>query len=190
MHFFPEDLSLTINNRFNLDQEANIPTWYSTVLLFLVSMCSLTIYFYGTTLLSQSDRWRSFWILMSSVYCFLSLDEAARLHELIDKHTSLKWVYVYAPFGAIFFLLCVFYLFSVRNNDRTLRIWLLGGLLLYATGGLFAEYYSYYFGPLSPILQQVEFVLEEGLEVLGTIMVLMACFTELNQLNADKGQIH
>ena len=101
MHFFPGSLSRMIQNRFNLDGEANIPNWYSTVLLFFVSLTSLGIYILSDNV--SHLHLRGFWLVFSGVYCFLSLDEAACLHEIIDIMTSIKWVYVYAPFAGIFF---------------------------------------------------------------------------------------
>ncbi|OMH38044.1 hypothetical protein [Motiliproteus sp. MSK22-1] len=188
MHFFPESSSWSIHNRFNLDTEGNIPTWYSTVLLFSISILSLVIYFLRERFIRPIERWNSFWLVLSSAYCFLSLDEGARLHELIDRSTSIKWVYVYAPFAAVFFSICFMYFWVVRRDSEDLRVWFLGGLVVYATGGLLSEFVSHYFAPLPEVLQQVEFIVEEGLEMLGTIMVLMGCFKELNYLNSAEVQ--
>jgi len=181
MHFFPESLSSTIHNRFNLDGEANVPTWYSTVLLFSVALSSLIIYHLDNISSYADKSWRLFWLGFGGVYCFFSLDEAARLHEIIDVNTSIKWIFIYAPLVGIFFVVCAYYL-AVRNNNKTLRNWIIGGLIIYAAGGLFAEFVSYLFYPLPPALQQVEFVLEEGLELIGTILVLMGCLQESNRL--------
>ena len=189
MHFFPESSSWSIHNRFNLDTEANIPTWYSTVLLFSISILSIVIHFLREKYIKNVETWNSFWLMFSSVYCFLSLDEAARLHELIDRSTSIKWVYIYAPFGAIFFSICFVYFWVIRRDSTDLRIWFLGGLIVYATGGLLSEFVSYYYAPLPAVVQQIEFIVEEGLEMLGTIMVLMGCFKELNYLSS-KGYRH
>ena len=191
MHVLANDLSWALHEskRFNLDAEANIPTWFSAILLFSISICSLLIYMLRSNVLKERGGWVSFWIVVSAVYCFLSLDEVARLHELIDTYTSVKWVYVYAPFAAIFFFACVFYFFAIRNNDHRIGFWFVGGLFLYGAGGLFAEFLSHYFHPLPRILQQLEFMSEEGLEMLGAAMVLMACFTELNALNQTKIRI-
>jgi hypothetical protein len=174
MHFFPERLSWTIHDKFNLDGEANIPTWYSTVLLFSVSLSSLGIY----KLSFDHAHSRRFWLVFSCVYCFLSLDEAAGLHEVIDRTTSVKWVFVYAPFAGAFFMICAYHL--VKSDNKTLRNWILSGLVVYVLGGLLGEFISYLFYPLPPLLQQLEFVLEEGFEMFGTIMVLMGCLQELN----------
>jgi hypothetical protein len=176
MHFFPEKLSSTIHNRFDLDAEANIPTWYSTVLLFAVFLSSLGIYILNNDHL----YFRKFWLVFSCVYCYLSIDEAARLHEIIDETAGVKWVLLYAPFAAAFFLMCVYHLLNC--SDKTLRNLILGGLIVYALGGLIGELIFYLFAPLAPGLQQLEFVLEEGFEMVGSIIVLMGCLRELNRL--------
>lgn len=115
------------------------------------------------------------------VYCFLSIDEAARLHEFVNYITAIKWTYVYAPFAAIFFAISARYLVVIRREDKTLRNWVIGGLIVYAMGGLGLEFLSYLI-PLSSFLQLIEIVLEEGLEMIGTIMVLTGCIREIRLL--------
>jgi hypothetical protein len=182
MHLFPSSLSCIIRNKFNLNGEANVPTWYSTVLLFSVALSSLIIYLRGKTTAYNNNLWWSFWLGFSAVYCFLSLDEAACLHEIIDQYISIKWIFIYAPFAGMFFMACVCYLIVIRNDSKTLRNWILGGLVIYAAGGLICEAINCLLYPLSPTLQQVEHIFEEGLELVGTIMVLMGCLHELNRV--------
>ena len=182
MHFFPESVSWTIANRFNLDGEANIPEWYSAVLLFSVSLSSLAVYVLGRKGVDGNRPWNGFWLAFAGVYCFLSLDECARMHEIFDSATSLKWVYAYAPFAAIFFVVCVFYFTTIRHGERRVRNWVLGGLIVYALGGLVSEFIGYIFRPLPHAMQQMEFVIEEGLEMIGAIIVLMGVLQELQRL--------
>ena len=182
LHFFPESLSSTIRDRLNLDKEANIPTWYSAVLLFLIAICSGVIFIVRTKIMETAESGNRFWAVFGLVYCFLSLDETARLHEIIDTVTSIKWVYVYAPFAALFFLATVRYFWKLRPDDRDPGRWIVGGLLVYAAGGLFSEWMAHSMS-LRGGVQQLETILEEGLEMLGTIMVLMGCFQELNTLS-------
>ena len=179
MHFFPEAFSTTIRNRFDLNGEANIPTWYSTELLFAISASSLILY-----ALSATDRQsRKFWLVFGCVYGFLSLDEAARLHEVIDKH--IKWVVVYGPPAGLFFVFCANHL--CNGDNQALRNFIVGGLSVYALGGLVGETVSSLLDPLSPVLQQVEFVWEEGLEMLGSILVLTGCLQEINRVASSQG---
>jgi hypothetical protein len=178
LHFFPKRLSATIDDRFNLDAEANIPAWYSTVLLFSVSLSSFSVYILAQKGRGRELPWRWFWLVLGAAYCFLSLDEAARLHEIIDTETSVKWTFVYGPFAGVFFLLCVFYFAGIRRADKGLRNWILGGLIVYALGGLISETIGHFFHPLPPMWQRLELVCEEGLEMVGTILVLRGCLHE------------
>lgn len=182
MHFFPVGVSWTIADRFNLDGEANIPEWYSAVLLFSVALSSLLIYLLGRDGIGRNYSWDKFWLGFAAVYCFLSLDEGARLHEILDSATPVKWVYAYAPFAAIFFVVCAFYFMVIRKGEKGVRNWVLGGLIVYALGGLVSEAIGYLLRPLPHAIQQAEFVIEEGFEMIGTIMVLMGCLQELRRL--------
>ena len=181
MNFYPyadiNSLSGTIHNRFNLDAEANIPTWFSTLLLFCVSLTSFILYNFRNKLKIDTSM-HTFWLVMSAAYCFLSLDEAARIHEVIDAILHIKWIYIYAPLAGIFFMTCVYFLVIINKdvNSKNLRNWIIGGLLIYALGGLGGETYDYFVHSSS-----VEVVFEEGLEFLGTIMVLIGSLQELER---------
>ncbi len=179
MHFFPKSLSSTIDKRFDLDREANVPTWYSTILLFSVALTSITIHFLKNKSSNQNRRF--FWLGFSAVFCYLSLDEAAQLHEPLTQWTSFKWVFVYAPFFGMFFLLCVYYLLWIKNDNRTSGYLIIGGLVVLSIGGMVCELISHLYD-LPDTLQVIEFVLEEGLELIGTIIVLMGCLHELNRV--------
>ncbi len=181
LHFFPRSISWSVHERFDLDAEANIPTWYATVLLFSVALCASLIFFVERARVIQRSLWRYFWLAFSAIYLFISLDEAARLHEILDRAIPPKWVVIYAPFFVVFFMVSAYYLTAI-HRDLSVRSWILGGLIVYAAGALAAEAISHALFPLPTTLQQVEFVVEEGLELLGTIGVLMGCLLEL-QLN-------
>ena len=166
--------------KFNLNTEGNIPTWYSTILLFSVSAVSFFIY-QITNLKPGSNKINyGFWLTVSFTFLFLSLDEASQIHELIDQHTSIKWVYVYAPFGALFFSYCGMHFYRTWKENKRIGTWILGGLIVYACGGLLCEWVSHHFQPLPPFIQKVEFIMEEGLEMFGVILILTGCLNKLD----------
>jgi hypothetical protein len=174
MYFFPANWSWAIEDRFDLDKEANVPTWFAVTLLFSISIIALLIHLVGRNI-RIATSWRSFWIVFSAVFCFLSLDEASRVHEGIDNVFHIKWIYVYMPFASLFFIVCTYFLIVI-NKDKTLTYWISGGLLVYALGGLLCETISFYL-----YSGKAEVVFEEGLEILGTIMILTGCVQELNR---------
>jgi len=180
LHFAGEHLSPPLHERLDLNAEANVPTWYSTILLFCVALAAL-----GISLADPpAGPGRRFWRFFSAVYCFLSLDEAARIHELADQVLWIKWIYVYAPLGAAFFVFCVRSLATMDNVAARERI--VFGLLLFGLGGLGGETLSYLLRPLPDAWQQAEFVFEEGLEMLGSVIVLAGCLLEADRLLARR----
>ena len=54
-------------------------------------------------------------------------------------------------------------------------------MTVFALGGFVAEFVGYLFRLLPAYLPEIEFALEEGLEMLGTIIVLCACLNHLNR---------
>src|SRR6267143_3832181 len=68
---------------FNMDREANFPTYFNTILLFMVAQ---TFFLMGKSNKSNGNFYfRTYWYFLSVIFVFLSLDEAASVHEwLID----------------------------------------------------------------------------------------------------------
>jgi len=84
LHFLPESLA---GYKFNLDKEGNVPTWYSTILLYSVAICALLIYFSYDISYKSNYSLRYFWLGFSLCYGFLSFDEGAHIHEMINIFT-------------------------------------------------------------------------------------------------------
>lgn len=167
-----------IVQRFDLNAEANLPTWWATILLFVVALCGFFIY-----VLQQKERvatrWPKFWLFFGTLYLLLSLDEAAQIHEILDRTSAVKWVSVYAPLAFIVLFVFGFYFFVIRAKDRSLRRWIVAGLFLYILGGLVLEWVDHTY-TLRYAWRQSEYVVEEGLELAGTILVLRGCLLEIN----------
>lgn len=64
----------------NVSLEYNIPTWYQAIALFL---CGLTLAVIAMVKQQEASRWTQYWRVLSLIFFFLSLDEAAELHELL-----------------------------------------------------------------------------------------------------------
>ncbi len=179
-HFINTEFPDFLVQRMNIDAEANIPTWFSTILLFSVSVTAFFIYRLVSGQPEVKSRWQKFWLVLGVIYLILSLDEAAQIHELIDQLTDVKWVFIYAPVAGAIFLVCVYYFIVIRKQDGELRNWIIGGLVVFALGGLVFEWVTFTFH-LPYALRQIAYVTEEGLELIGTTMVLTGCLREFNK---------
>ena len=80
---------------FHLENEANIPNWYSTVLLFAIALAALVI-----RRLQKQPRWGFFWPVFAGFFALLSLEEAADLREVIYHTIFVKSFLVCAPLGS------------------------------------------------------------------------------------------
>ena len=74
--WFGRPLGPILSDQFDLDGERNIPAWFSTVQLFLVSMMFMVLASAST----QGTERVTFWIL-SLLFLALSCDESVGIHE-------------------------------------------------------------------------------------------------------------
>ena len=125
--------------RFNVGAEANIPTFFSAVVLLLASILLLVI---TTEKFSQKDRFRFEWMGLGLGFLLLAIDESALFHELlygIPDHLgfgSLGTVAWVIPFGLILLCIGLAYLrFLTHLDKRSFRMFL-GAALLFVGGAV------------------------------------------------------
>ena len=126
---------------FDTDLEGNVPSWYSSSLLLAASGMAL--------LCRHADgdrRRRAYWGGLTAIFLYMSLDEAARLHEQIGNLTALlsgragmllfPWV---LPFGILALVVGALYLrFLFRLPVHTAATFVAAGAL-YVGGALGME---------------------------------------------------
>ncbi len=76
------DYMLGIMPLFDLYEESNIPTWFSSILLFSASLLLVVITMIKKELNSKE---KTYWGGLAAIFVLLSLDEIAQLHELSGK---------------------------------------------------------------------------------------------------------
>ncbi|MFA5156306.1 MAG: hypothetical protein WC532_02790 [Candidatus Omnitrophota bacterium] len=172
---------------FDLDQEGNIPTWFSSQLLFLVSIITGINYILNRKLIKKSERifnksW--VWLLISGVFLFLSMDEVAYIHERL--HDKLKlvflntkashdlWMIVYIPFllGGLFFLKD--FLKYLYQLSRASFKFIFGASILWLSTFVLELVGQYYLKKGYPQIYQIEVIAEEGLEMLAALLFCVA----------------
>lgn len=131
----------------NLEQEGNIPTWYSSAKLLVLAVLALVF------AAAAVDRHRSgrvaLWLMTAALFAGLSLDEAATLHERTARWVmrgawgavmrdavlggdalkdAFAWVVIFAPLiVAILYFLFAFLRQEFRDDRQEWR-WVVAGL--------------------------------------------------------------
>jgi hypothetical protein len=165
---------------FNLNEEANIPTYYSAMLLLL---CSGLLILIGTLSKHEGSRYRS-WQVLGGIFFYLSLDEVAQLHEtlgmLMDKCLpalnilQFNWVLVYGPLGIILMICMRRFIMQLPARIRWLT--LLAGFV-YVGGAIGIEtvsgQYLAFTGQRDCVFNLIAMV-EESCEMMGAVIFVYA----------------
>ena len=185
---------LTLLQRFNVDQEISIPTWYSVCLLF-----SAFFLLYSITTHPQLTRHRKRWFGLAFIFLFLSIVEGIALNDgigaalrfVVDVDTNsafrYRWVIVAIPAVLILGVLYVPLIFSLPQRIRLLIILAAG---LYVGGAIGAEMLNaYMLGRTDFLLVRLVVHFEELYEMFGASIFIYALFQYLHQLD-DKQEAH
>lgn len=125
------------------DNEANLPTWFSALLL---SACAAMAWLIGAAERRLDGRHWKHWLGVAGIFLYLSLDETGRVHErTIDPLRDLlggdgllefTWIVVAIP---VVIATAVFYAGFVRALPRPVRWRLTAAAVLYVAGAIGTE---------------------------------------------------
>ena len=180
-HYLINEAIQSYNRLFSLDKEANIPTWYSSILLFIVAI-PLTII---SLLVSKTgEPYARRWAFLALIFLALSLDETAIIHEMFIKPLKMAfhltgylyygWVIVGGLFVVAIALAYRKFVLALPFSTR-LQVILAGGI--YILGALIFESIS---GKIAQTTGESGFAynalttLEEACEMLGVIVFIFA----------------
>lgn len=173
---------------FDLDSEANIPTWYASISLLA---CSVILAAIAHTQPKEAIPKAGDWRTLSIIFLFLSIDELASIHELLIEPlraglgTSgifhFAWV---IPYSGLVLLLGLKYLkFLTQLPAPTRRAFLLAGAI-YIGGALGMEMidglYASLYGEKN-LTYAFLTTIEETLEMLGIVVFLHTLLTYLKR---------
>ena len=163
-----------------VSHEANIPTYFSTMLL---ATAALLLFIIGSALRGDGPRTARPWLALAALFLYLSADEAAMLHELArniptdwlpDWHIlHWKWQIIGVPVLVVLgFLFWPF----VRGLPRATRIRFVVAGVVFVCGALGLESVGAHLtgteaGALPIIIEET---VEEFLEMLGVILFIRA----------------
>ena len=175
-------------NLFNVDAEANIPTWYAAVSLMA---CSALLAAIAQIQSQDSTPKVSDWQTLAGIFLFLSIDELVSLHELLIEPlraalgtTGIFYFAWVIPYSVLVVLLGIRFLkFLTHLPAQTRRSFVLAGAL-YVGGALGMEMID---GLYASVYGQDNFTyaaltnLEEFLEMLGIVVFIHSLLVYLKR---------
>lgn len=172
---------------FDLDQEANIPTFYASVMLLFCSAL-LSIISIAKKSVNTSD-W-IYWAGLATIFLFLSLDEMIAIHEKLGRFVRVlldtsgylyfAWVIPYSILLVVFLLAYLKFLINLPQKTRLLFfiagvIYVSGALGLEILGA--SEVVNHGYESINYIVLAS---LEESLEMIGVTTFIYALLLYLN----------
>lgn len=174
---------------FDVVEEANVPTWFSSALLLLAALWLGVI---ARVQRGRGDPFARHWLILAGVFVLLSLDETAQIHDLLDDrlrdrlqlHGVLHYAWV-IPAGVFLAVLGIAYIrFLVSLPRPTLRRFVLAAAL-YVGGALGMEMVAGAYDDIHGYENAVTGTLatiEESMEMLGVVVFIHALMTHLGYL--------
>jgi hypothetical protein len=183
--FLGHDNLLGFVQKFDLNSENNVPTWFSTICLFL---CAIALAAIALTEWRRKGPLWVYWFGLAGTFVLLSLDEAASFHEMLAApfktalHTEGFLHFAWVIPGGFFVLgfLLVYCRFLIRIPAKTRRDFLVAGFV-FCSGCLGMEmidgrYVSLHGEDFNYALMTI---LEESLEMAGEILFLRSLLAYL-----------
>jgi len=156
---------------FDLDQENNLPTWFSGFILLNVAFI---LHVYAG---SEAVEKKAYWRVLSTGFLLLAIDEVAGIHETINTITDVNWAIPAAIMLAVLLAAFVPFLISLR---RGLALLFLVSGLIYVSGAIVVELASAHDNSNS-MIYKMHVAIEEGLEMLGVLLFLSANLGEMSK---------
>lgn len=177
--FFARDL---LADTFSLGGEANIPSSFSTVILWLAGALLWAI---GRATRAQMNRFARVWLGLSAVFAYLGLDEFAQLHDrtvpilrtVLGGHATTgglhyTWVLLFGPLALAVFVATIPFLKSLKAQTRngmilSGAIYLSGALGLEIVKGFVDEAFGFDSTPMLTLI-----TVSESMEIIGVILFI------------------
>jgi hypothetical protein len=174
-----------LHDLVDLDGEGNLPAWFSSFQLALISLCLWFLVFRHR----QPDKpSKSFLALLASVFLLWSADETAQMHERLTGWIGQRYVdwlpAVLHEHQVVVALLLIAALALARllwtdvvafrqAHRRASSIAILGFGVVFLGGAILETIgYKFFLNGTTPLLYQTEVCFEEVFEMLGASMIL------------------
>jgi hypothetical protein len=167
---------------FDLGTDSSVPTWYASITLLI---CSLLLAIISMAKREDNDPFTLHWEALSFIFLYLSIDEVARIHEVIGDtlwkftgptHGLLYFTWVIYGLAFILILIPAYINFLRHLPIKTMRLFILAGTI-YVGGALGMEMVNARYADLygfKNLTYQLMTAVEEFLEMSGIAIFIYA----------------
>ena len=172
---------------FNLVRECNIPGWYASALLLA---CAAALAAIAATKPLEEGAYKRHWMALSLIFLYISMDETAQIHELVNaplrQALGVGGALYYAWVIPMFFLLIVLTLaylkFLLALPPRFRRLFVIAAVI-YVGGAFGTEFFVNYwvatYGPDS--IYGLLTIVQELMELTGLSIFFMSLLHYLRE---------
>jgi hypothetical protein len=181
-HYRWHEVPTLLKDMFDVDEEQNVPTWFSGAILWLSSALVLAI---ADTRRRQGRRNVVHWYGLAIGFAFLSFDEIAGLHETLNSIIVMTWAIPGAIAVGIVGLAYVPFLIGLRARTRWLFV-VAGAIYVGGAVGMELLTDHFYLVKYTPdtLAYNLQTAVEEGMEMLGVVLFIHAL---LDYMRAEEG---
>ncbi len=166
-----------IFTKFDLDTEANLPTWFSASVLLVAALLLLLI---QQDARRRHDPFATHWAVLAGGFFLMSIDELVQLHEMLIRPLAglfgrsgfFAFTWVVPALGVIAVVAVLYTRFVAHLPQQTRRLMMLSATV-YLGGAvgleMFGAWCFQHFGPLS-WQYGIETVTEESMEMIGAVL--------------------
>ena len=167
IHYEFVRLPWLLRQLFDLDEENNLPSWYSSIALFITS---IFLWLCAREKQAIGDAWKRQWKILALGFLVLSIDEVAGMHETFNSVVKINWA---IPGGLLAVIIGFLFLPFLLNLEReTAKLFVISGVI-YVGGAIGVELLAV---PLR--VDSLQYYLmtlwEEGMEMIGVLLFLHA----------------
>ncbi len=166
-----EELPWLLLQLFDLDEENNIPTWFSSFLLF---NCSVVLY---VSAHGVNNKFRLQWFLLAVGFFILAIDEVAGIHESFNSSIEMNWAIVGGGLVAVIGIIFIPFLMSLER--RLAALFLLSGSIF--VGGAIGVELLAEDMDVDTLVYTFSTAIEEGLEMIGALLFLAVNLSEMKK---------
>ena len=174
-----EELPWLLLQLFDLDEENNIPTWFSS---FLLLNNAFFLYVFST---KEAIAKKGHWRFLAFAFLLLALDEVAGLHESFNSSVDVNWA---IPGAIVVLLVGLAYVPFLLSVKRPLALKFILAGALYVSGVIIIELLSEDMDS-DTLAYCLAVAVEEGLEMIGAWFLLFTLLSELKRDNKASVQI-